>query len=381
MGYVRKEKNGTWTVCYDRPVAEGRGATTKRGFPLRGDALRYLARVETAKADGTLSISTGVTLVSYVDMWLEREYKAKYRSGDKKPKTYLFYKGIFAGHFRSFFGNDLLQKITPRRIEDYLAYLGTVTGSQGKPLAKNTVRKHYEALRTLLRYAVKHRDLATNPLDPVDPPKREAAKIAFWEPEVIPQALALFAGSVIEWHVKLALLTGLREGEICGLHEGFIDFKKKEFFIREQCQVIEGEGLIFLDPKTEESRTSLPLTPEIEELLRARIIQNKKNRLMYGVKYSTEFVGRLSVGDDGRMIRPQFVYRNFRRTLEAQTEVPAIRFHDMRHTCAVWHVAMGTDMKTLQRILRHSDYCTTANLYADSTLQLKAEAMARLSLK
>ena len=41
-----------------------------------------------------------------------------------------------------------------------------------------------------------------------------------------------------------------------------------------------------------------------------------------------------------------------------------IRFHDTRHSCASLLLRNGVSMKEIQAWLGHSDYGTTANLYA-----------------
>lgn len=41
-----------------------------------------------------------------------------------------------------------------------------------------------------------------------------------------------------------------------------------------------------------------------------------------------------------------------------------IRFHDLRHTCASLLLANGVSMKQIQEWLGHSDFSTTANIYA-----------------
>jgi integrase len=102
--------------------------------------------------------------------------------------------------------------------------------------------------------------------------------------------------------------------------------------------------------------------------------------LKYGEKYNKEYLGRLSVHANGNLITPQYVYRNYTRILKSQSDIPVIRFHDLRHTCAVLHIANGTDMKTLQLLLRHADFRTTANTYADSTMEIKREAMKNITL-
>jgi integrase len=379
MGHIRKEDNGTWRVVYDSYDKDGkRKQTSKRGFRLQGNAKAFLAKVEAAKIDGTFVVSSSTLLVDYKNDWLKREYKEKVASEDKKPKTYEYYKAMLSTRFDDYFSGVRLQRVTPQHIEDYLKYLRTAKGRNGKPLSKNTIRKHYKILSVLFGYAYKHRDIMSNPMALTEAPKSEKVSVSFWPPDIIPDAVKLFVGTEIEWHVRLALLTGMRRGEICGLHEDFIDFNNGEFTIRQQCQKIDRE-LLFIPPKTEVSAEPLPITENIKQLLSQRIRENKKNRLLFGSKYDTRYIGRLSVRADGSFIAPDYVYRAFTGILRSQTKIPVIRFHDLRHTCAVWHIANKTDMKTLQKILRHTSYRTTADIYADTTMDIKREAMSKMS--
>lgn len=46
------------------------------------------------------------------------------------------------------------------------------------------------------------------------------------------------------------------------------------------------------------------------------------------------------------------------------TTVRRIRFHDLRHSCASLLLANGVPMKQIQEWLGHSNFSTTANVYA-----------------
>lgn len=82
----------------------------------------------------------------------------------------------------------------------------------------------------------------------------------------------------------------------------------------------------------------------------------------------------------GGIIKPNFVTDHFRLLLE-EHGLKKIRFHDLRHTCASLLLANGISMKQIQEWLGHSDFSTTANIYAhleyDTKLQ-SAEMMAKV---
>ena len=67
----------------------------------------------------------------------------------------------------------------------------------------------------------------------------------------------------------------------------------------------------------------------------------------------------------------------WKRLLE-KNNMRVIRFHDLRHSCASLLLANGVPLKKIQEWLGHSDFSTTANIYAhlDYTSKLSsAKAM------
>ena len=65
----------------------------------------------------------------------------------------------------------------------------------------------------------------------------------------------------------------------------------------------------------------------------------------------------------GNIFNPRSVTANFSKLLE-QNGLRHIRFHDLRHSCASLLLANGVPMKQIQEWLGHSDFSTTANVYA-----------------
>ena len=62
-------------------------------------------------------------------------------------------------------------------------------------------------------------------------------------------------------------------------------------------------------------------------------------------------------------VDPNAAYRHM-KTLLQRAGLPSIRFHDLRHSCASLLLANGVPMKQIQEWLGHSDFSTTANIYA-----------------
>ena len=60
-------------------------------------------------------------------------------------------------------------------------------------------------------------------------------------------------------------------------------------------------------------------------------------------------------------------------------ELRDIRFHDLRHTCASLLLKNGVPMKDIQEWLGHSDYNTTANIYAHLDTTSKSTSATRMT--
>lgn len=60
--------------------------------------------------------------------------------------------------------------------------------------------------------------------------------------------------------------------------------------------------------------------------------------------------------------------------------IPHFRLHDLRHSFGGILRDQGTDLKTIQTLLRHSEFKTTANIYLHNSSKLNRESIASLDL-
>lgn len=84
--------------------------------------------------------------------------------------------------------------------------------------------------------------------------------------------------------------------------------------------------------------------------------------------YMKDYIGYVYVNEIGELINPDYISSAFPKFLR-KNGLRKIRFHDTRHSCASLLLRNGVQMKEIQAWLGHSDYGTTANLYAHLDLQ------------
>ncbi len=186
-------------------------------------------------------------------------------------------------------------------------------------------------------------------------------------------------GDPVEFPVLMAAFYGLRRSEIMGLKWSAIDLEGNTLTVGHMVvqyrldgkQVIEGKDRA----KNKSSCRTMPLVPQYRDLLLRMRERQASCRALCGNCYQeSEYI---YVNDLGVPYRPNFVTDHFKRVLRNKG-LRAIRFHDLRHTCASLLLKNHMDIKDTQAWLGHSHYSTTANIYAhldDTSKRIPATKM------
>ncbi|MFD2422206.1 tyrosine-type recombinase/integrase [Amycolatopsis pigmentata] len=87
--------------------------------------------------------------------------------------------------------------------------------------------------------------------------------------------------------------------------------------------------------------------------------------------------GKVFTRPDGSPLRPSWIGERFAQHIAAAS-LPPIRLHDCRHTAATMPLAIGTDIKVVQRMFGHSTRSTTSDIYTSVLNELLAEAAGSL---
>ncbi len=218
-----------------------------------------------------------------------------------------------------------------------------------------------------LKYAVKIDLIDVNPADKVERPKKNHFVGNFYDADEINALFEVAKGTKLELPILLGAFYGLRRSEVIGLKWDAIDFEQNTITIRHTVTSCNVDGKFIMvasdTTKTKSSRRTLPLVPFMRERLLNLKEEQEENRRLCGRSYKKEYIGYVCVNEIGDLIKPHYVTDRFPKLLEANG-LRHIRFHDLRHSCASLLLANGVPMKQIQEWLGHSDYSTTANIYA-----------------
>ena len=122
--------------------------------------------------------------------------------------------------------------------------------------------------------------------------------------------------------------------------------------------------------KNSSSNRTLPLIPVVKKYLLKLKEEQKEYRKLFGKCYfDSEYI---CVKKDGSPITPDDASYKFRLFLK-KNNLPHIRLHDLRHSCASMLIAQGVDIKVIQEWLGHSSIATTGNIYGHLQFKQKIE--------
>lgn len=247
--------------------------------------------------------------------------------------------------------------------------------------AASTVRKALNLLKAAYKDAVQRNILPYSPIDAVKAPKLKKP-----EPNALdrPQYERLFsyldvaATTPVNLAIKLAIFTGMREQEICGLRWRDVNLQEAELHVR---NVIGRNGgkTYEKQPKTDGSRRNIPLSRELVTDLTARYGDMARECAEIGVPLTQDHyvIGKI----DGTYMAPHSLWRDWKAIAKSLglvgCEGKPPTFHDLRHTFATVAIATGSDVKSVSSILGHTNAAMTLNVYASADAEAKRRAMER----
>lgn len=257
-----------------------------------------------------------------------------------RPASRCHYEVAVRRHLVPHIGDLALDELRPLHIDGCYAQLR----EQG--VGAPSVAFAHDVLHRALTQAVVWELIERNPADLATRPTAPRRKRRALQPGEARRLLAAARGDPLEPLWQLALITGMRLGELLGLRWVDVDMERGELAVVCQAQV--GE---LVDPKTEDSVRRIVLGPaSVAMLTRHRVTQNGAG------------TGLVFPGEGGGPLRVGQVRGAFKRLLK-RAGLPDMRFHELRHTSSSLLAGEDVHPSVVQERLGHADVSMTLGVY------------------
>lgn len=279
-----------------------------------------------------MSRTDGISFLEFSERWLSWYASVRYKS-----TGYREYESLIRNHLAPAFSSLPLTNLTTDLIQRYTAEKIT------SGLSPRTVKNHVVLLRRMLQTAHDWQLVGDNAAMLVALPRQEKAEMRFLTPA---QMNALIEATPSSWRLLIALacLTGMRKGEILALQWECVDITRRQITVMRSMR-----GGVIHDVKTPTSRAAIPVPEPLVALLSLRRSMSPDTALVF-------------CRADGSPLADSKPNRVLMTALN-NGGLPRVRFHDLRHSWVMAHVASGTPLTTIQRLGRWKTAQTLVDAY------------------
>ncbi len=293
---------------------------------------------------------------NYIRVWLEQ---VRRRVDDV---TFQGYEGLARVHILPYFDSAKtklkdIDRVILQKYFDHKAREGRTDGKGG--LSSRSLRLHKNIINQTLSEAVKNKLIPSNPCQFVELPQTVKTSAHFYTADQLQILFNAAKNDVLFPLIKIASIYGLRRSELLGLKWDSIDFQQSRLTIKHTVAKV--SKIVEKDKtKNASSYRSFPLVPEAISIFENAKEAEEANKQLFGKAYiQSDYVFKWP---DGHSFSPDYVSKHFQKLL-AKNDLPHIRFHELRHSCASLLLNEGFTLKDVQEWMGHSDIKMTANIY------------------
>lgn len=322
---------------------------------------------------GTYIAPNKMTVGQWLDTW-QNEYWA-----NVKPSTVSSYEATIRNHLQPGLGALRLDSLTTHDIQEFYNSLHSPSESRNT-LSSKTIKNIHGILHHALEQAMLNNYIRSNPSNACVIPKAIKKKVKPMNEHQIADFLKAIKGHKYENMFLVALFTGIRQGEVCGLQWECVDFDNGTILIDKQLQSLRGkmrgdkEKYVLVPTKNGKERT-ITAAPFVMDLLWKTKQAQDANRKDFGNDFIEN--GLVFTDEIGNRVTPQALYRAFKLVV-TELNMKDVRFHDLRHSYAVVSLKSGDDVKTVQENLGHATASFTLDTYGHVTEKMKKDSADRM---
>jgi integrase len=355
-------KHGAWSYRFSAGTEFDRktGKPKRRqigdgGFPTRKGAQNAEAAARAKVAKGAYVKPSEERLGPYSIGWLKRRRVTGNGLRDTTAAPYERYINEIAA---SWLGQMKLGDIRRHHINQFAADL-TADGR-----GATTVRRILTRLSTILATAVRDELIGSNPAVGADRPVLSDGPVKVWEPDTVRIFIQRSAQRRLGPLFEIAILTGLRRGEITGLRWLDVDMVARKIVVRRNRVTVDGK-ITEQATKTRAGLRSVPLSDAaVGALLTWKLRQDQEAEAAADAWQN--LCGYVFTNELGVALDPAYVTRLFQRLRRGNgrdEELPPLSFHGLRHCAASLMLASGADIAVVSKLMGHASITVTSDVY------------------
>lgn len=347
-----------------------------------------LGNLKHQEQSGIPTPDSDVKLTEYLQYWLEEIVRVQ-----RRAKTHKGYESVVRVHLIPALGRKPLRKLRAQDVRVWLNRLRQecqccahgwdekrqkpqccATGRCCKTLLSTRMVQFIHAvLRNALENAVREELVMRNVAKLVTIPTPKYKLNRGLEVAQARELLTVAQDERLYALYVLALLIGLRRGELLGLHWRDVDLDGGSLEVVWTLQRVDGK-LSLVPPKTEHSERTVPLPALAVEALYEHRERQARERAAAGEQWQES--GLVFTSMIGTPMEPDNLRRSWHR-LRTRLGLD-LRFHDLRHTCVTLLLDLGVAPHIVREIVGHSDIGVTMTIYAHASLEEKRKALGKL---
>lgn len=283
-----------------------------------------------------------------------------------KDSTYVKYEIIWRRHIQPALGKLDADAVTDAAVEEFTRAL------LERGLAVKTRRDVLTMLRSILAYAAAQGWQARQ-APRIHYPRAPRKQIRVLSREEQDRLAAYLYTDMdhCRFGILLALLTGIRLGELCALRWRNISWAERTITIdatMQRLRVLDGSGerkthVTISSPKSDASVRVIPMSDHLAALCRQMDQCGPNCFILTGTE---------------RYMEPRAVQFRMEK-IARDCGLEGVHFHTLRHTFATRSVEVGFELKSLSEILGHADTSITLDRYVHISMELKRANMNKLA--
>lgn len=354
-----KRANGQGSIYFDRkknryivavPDQARPNKRRKKFFYSRRDAetflFEYLQNRGVGKA--TFAANPKAKVADFLKSW--------HSTVRREPETIRSYSTAINNWINPYIGNLKVADLTPAVIE------GLYGNLDRKVLSGSAIHITHTVLNSAFKDATRLGIISYNPMLSVkklhkkSKPSKHIAKT---------DADAIYREATKDpakhARVELGMVMGIRPGEVLGFKWEDINWVLRTITVERQLQRVKGEGLVFKDLKTHDTRV-LPLSIKQIEILKVHQLTQEAAKI-----YWFSDSGLIFPNSKGLPMDTKNDHHNWKRLLKAAGVKANYTRYQMRKTAITNLITNGVDEKTTATIAGHSSPSVTMKHYANAT--------------